>query len=136
MTQIPINPKLRIGFDCTPNDERSESEIKRWWGRPYIVTTTYEEIQADATYEDHVKRMAEIGCDSLSKEEFEEREAKGRENWLKAWPTGTRYEVRCLDGGAWDRSTTWGMVATLEEALVCSSKPVPDYLAGVKFYTF
>jgi hypothetical protein len=136
MTQIPINPELRKGFDYTPNDERSESEIKRWWGRPYIVTTTYEEIQADATYEDHVKRMAEIGCDSLSKEEFEEREAKGRENWLKAWPTGTRYEVNCLDGGAWDRSTSWGMFATLKEALDCADQPVPDYLAGVKVHTF
>ena len=37
--------------------------------------------------------------------------------WLAAWPSGTRYDVRCLDGGAWDRSTCWGQANTLEEAL-------------------
>ena len=40
--------------------------------------------------------------------------------WHKAWPSGTRYNVRCLDGGAWDRSTKWGMFATLEEAIRCA----------------
>jgi hypothetical protein len=30
-------------------------------------------------------------------------------------PDGT-YEVRCLDGGAWDRSTWYGQAATLETA--------------------
>lgn len=36
---------------------------------------------------------------------------------MDAWPSGVRYTVRCLDGGAWDRSTNWGSVATLELAL-------------------
>lgn len=27
------------------------------------------------------------------------------------------YEVRCLDGGAWDRSTNWGKFPTIEEAV-------------------
>ncbi len=27
------------------------------------------------------------------------------------------YVVRCLDGGAWDRSTNWGKFDTLEEAV-------------------
>ena len=30
---------------------------------------------------------------------------EGRRTWMEFWPTGTRYDVRCLDGGAWDRST-------------------------------
>jgi hypothetical protein len=35
---------------------------------------------------------------------------------------GRGYDVRCLDGGAWDRPTCWGMFATLEEALACAGK--------------
>ncbi len=35
------------------------------------------------------------------------------------WKGNTRYDVRCLDGGAWDRPTCWGMFATLREALAC-----------------
>ena len=37
--------------------------------------------------------------------------------WLEAWPSGIRYDVRCLDGGAWDRSTGWGLFATFEQAI-------------------
>lgn len=33
-----------------------------------------------------------------------------------------RYDVRCLDGGAWDRPTWWGGFPTLEEALACAGK--------------
>jgi hypothetical protein len=42
--------------------------------------------------------------------------------FVEAWPEGARYDVRCLDGGAWDRPTCWGMFATLEEALACAGK--------------
>lgn len=31
-----------------------------------------------------------------------------------------RYEVRCLDGGAWDRSTYWGTFGSIEEAIDCA----------------
>lgn len=40
--------------------------------------------------------------------------------FLEAWPRGVRYDVRCLDGGAWDRSTVWGFFATVEEAVACA----------------
>lgn len=33
------------------------------------------------------------------------------------FPEGKRYFVRCLDGGAWDRSTNHGLFYTLESAL-------------------
>lgn len=33
------------------------------------------------------------------------------------WPTGQRYDVRCLDGGAWDRSTWRGSYGSLDEAI-------------------
>lgn len=35
----------------------------------------------------------------------------------EAWPGGVRYDVYCLDGGAWDRPTARGWFGTLEEAL-------------------
>lgn len=41
--------------------------------------------------------------------------------FLKAWPAGVRFDVRCLDGGAWDRSTVWGMFATIPAALACAN---------------
>jgi hypothetical protein len=47
-------------------------------------------------------------------------------HWLNAWPSGIRYDVRCLDGGAWDRSTGWGMFATLDEALQLIANRVPS----------
>ena len=42
------------------------------------------------------------------------------QEWLKSWPSGARYDVRCLDGGAWDRPTSWGMFGTLPEAIACA----------------
>ena len=42
--------------------------------------------------------------------------------FVQHWKGNTRYDVRCLDGGAWDRPTCWGMFSTLEEALACCGK--------------
>ena len=36
------------------------------------------------------------------------------------WNKRGHWEIRCLDGGAWDRSTNWGAFASLEEALQCA----------------
>lgn len=62
-----------------------------WWYRPYIVTQ-----EAWGTPEQ-------------------------RAAFTEHWPSGVRYDVRCLDGGAWDRSTCWGNFATLEQALACAN---------------
>ena len=32
------------------------------------------------------------------------------------FPSGSRFDVHCLDGGATDRPTCWGMFGTIEEA--------------------
>lgn len=37
-------------------------------------------------------------------------------------PSGTRYIVHCLDGGACDRPTDWGSFASLNDAMVCISE--------------
>ena len=95
-TRIPVDPKLPKNFDSTPNDERPASH-RRWFGRPYIETYTLERLYATRSPTDDERRR-----------------------WLAAWPGGTRYDVRCLDGGAWDRSTWWGSFPTLEQALACA----------------
>lgn len=58
-----------------------------WWASPFIRT---ERFSGDKTHE---------------------------AEWLSAWPTGVRYDVRCLDGGAWDRTTWLGSFPTLSEAI-------------------
>jgi hypothetical protein len=110
---IPIDPKLPARFDDTPNEERPTSH-QRWWNRPYIRTETIE--QNDAFYANRTDEYAEEGRKSW---------AVNREKWLAAWPGGIRYEVRCLDGGAWDRSTAWGMFPTIEEAVACAKAGPP-----------
>lgn len=98
--EIPIDPKLPKKFDQTPNEERPASH-RQWWFRPYIVTCSWESWNS----------------------QDEERKA----DWFKAWPSGTRYMVRCLDGGAWDRSTGLGAYGTLEEALEHARAVTEEY---------
>ncbi len=86
---IPVNPPLPEYFNSTPNDERPEWQIEVLWNRPFVEMISF-----------------------FGNAEF-------REDWYKHWPSGIRYDVRCLDGGAWDRSTCWGMYPTLAEALEC-----------------
>ncbi len=88
---VPLNPCLRPGFDSTPNEERDPQEIDDWWNLPYIQAVAWDDFESD--------------------------DAERRQSWFAHWPSGTRYDVRCLDGGAWDRSTSWGQAATLEAAL-------------------
>lgn len=106
--KIPVNPKLPPRFDDTPNDARPVSHMK-WWYRPFIVTETVDAL--DAFYAGRTDSYAQAG---------RERWKTDRAEWLKAWPEGTRYEVRCLDGGAWDRSTSRGMFASLDAAVVAA----------------
>lgn len=87
--RIPVNPKMPMNFDCTPNEARPVSH-RRWWNRPYIQTFTLED--------------------------FGNSDEESKRRWLEAWPAGTRYDLRCLDGLAWDRSTCHGSFKTLEEA--------------------
>ena len=103
----PIDPILPKDFDDTPNEGRPASHSE-WWNIPFIRTQTLEKLDAlYATDTEEARKLWEEG---------------GRDGWLKAWPSGTRYETRCLDGGAWDRSTGWGMFGTLEEAVRCAKE--------------
>jgi hypothetical protein len=48
--------------------------------------------------------------------------------FVKTWKGALRYDVRCLDGGAWDRSTCWGSFATLQEAVAQAKRNCPVWL--------
>jgi hypothetical protein len=104
--KIVINPRLSKNFDDIQNEYRAKSH-HRWWYRPFIRTTTFEE--------------------------FTTTDEKFRESWYENWPSGVRYDVRCLDGGAWDRTTNHGCFSTLEEAIDVAGalaekyKPYRDY---------
>jgi len=124
---IPLNPNLRSDFDSTANEDREDLEVEHWWGKPYIVTQDY--WLADNSYEEFFQRMKEFDKDYAveSEKEWNERIASNKDRWFKAWPSGVRYEVRCLNGGAWDRSSSIAMVATLEEAITVATGNIPDY---------
>lgn len=107
----PINPKLPARFDDTPNQNRPASQ-RKWWGRPYITTHT----NVRDTLEEENAWRSSVGIPTVDQATFDKRRAE----WLQHWPSGTRYDVRCLDGGAWDRSTWKGSFPTLEEALQCA----------------
>ncbi|MGB3222960.1 MAG: hypothetical protein WBB23_09175 [Desulforhopalus sp.] len=87
--EYPVDPPLPKRFSDTPNEDRPDWQ-EELWDRPYI-------------------ERQECFANTL----------EGKESWFKAWPTGIRYDVRCLDGGAWDRPTAWGMFKTIEEAFKC-----------------
>lgn len=119
--EIPFNPVLRPGFDCTPNHERDDNEVADWWGKPFICTDKW----LDETYEDYCKRV-NVKELRQSEAQFVAQKKIDRDRWYTAWPDGIRYSVRVLDGGAWDRSTNLGMVRTLGEAVAIAKR----YLAA------
>ncbi|WP_198266662.1 hypothetical protein [sulfur-oxidizing endosymbiont of Gigantopelta aegis] len=114
---VCVNPVLRDDFDYTPNDARPNQEVQDWWGRAFVIESEY--YAPDASYEDYMERMASYDMDYSveSKEEWAERTDKSRRLFEEKFPTGKRYDVRVLDGGAWDRSTWKATVATLDEAV-------------------
>ena len=108
---IAIDPILPDDFWNTAHDDREKIELDEWWERPFIVTQGYK----DESYEEFCLRM-ESNVDE-TEDEYNERVAKQKKSWFGAWPTGIRFDVYILDGGAWDRPTSKGKVGSLEEAL-------------------
>jgi hypothetical protein len=134
---IPINPNLRTDFDSTPNDVRDELEIQHWWMKPYIVAVHYQVLDRD--YAAFVDRLQSYNAGGgsfsiMSKVEWSAQIADLKDRWFKAWPSGVRYDVRCLNGGSWDRSSGIGMYATLDEAIEAANNPdkVVDYAEQVR----
>lgn len=98
--KILIDPKLPRNFDDICNEDRPKSH-HRWWYRPFIETTSWEDRR----------------CSNETQ----------REIWFKEWPDGVMYQVRCLDGGAWDRSCWHGSYTTLAEAMTAARALAEEY---------
>lgn len=109
----PINPVLRVHFSSTPNDHRVPQELEDWWGLPYIRSTTWQQIEAD------IRRGHEKQKSRLTPTEAEAEIEADRADFLSFNPDGVRYTVLCLDGGAWDRPTKWGVFPSLDDAIAC-----------------
>jgi hypothetical protein len=45
LLELPVDPKLRRGFDNTAHEDRSAAELKKWWLKPFAVT------REDGTYD-------------------------------------------------------------------------------------
>lgn len=114
---VLINPALPAGFDCTDNEERSPEERARWWLRPFIQAESWEE--QERLIRSRQERLKFSGKADLCTPDIEAYIEGQRASWYAAWPQGVRYDVLCLDGGAWDRPSSWGMFGTLAEALAC-----------------
>lgn len=97
-TGVPLNPCLPDWFDRRDNATRYRTEIRNWWNRPYIVSTSWEDRQPGS---------------SLTGAEIENM----KKSWFDAWPSGIRYDVRCLDGKELDCSSWWGSYTSIELAL-------------------
>lgn len=121
---IPVDPELPANFDNTPHDARPRGQIDDWWGKPFIRTCRWEDM-ADSydAYLQRVRNLKDFTPESSA--EFNRRQAIQKGAWFETYPTGIRYDVRCLDGGAWDRSTSWGMVGSLEEAIAIAEAGSP-----------
>lgn len=116
MTTYLINPQLPELFQVTPNDQRSKAEIQEWWDVPYITTETAEDVEAHTR--ENEERL-KVQAPELVSPDVEALVEQRRASFLASWPSGTRYTVDCLDGGAWDRPTWWGDFGSLEEAQEC-----------------
>lgn len=110
---ILINPKLPKNFDDTDNSTRPDSHFK-WWYRPFIVTGSVEDL--DKFYSERDDEYTQEQPEQWAKTQ-EKWTNEGRKKWLEFYPTGIRYTVRCLDGGAWDRSTNHGFYGDFDTAM-------------------
>lgn len=115
---IPVDPVQRYYFDMTPNEERCEEEVEDWWDKPYIVTQGF----TRDTYKEYIHRVGEGYKNLMTEEEFVEGKAKGYQQWCERYSDGYRYDVRVLNGGAWDRSLNLGTFDNLDDAIEKAKK--------------
>lgn len=112
--EVLINPNIPKWMDNKDIEKRSGSHIEKWWNVPYIVFETFEK----EPYSKFKKRMTKLNYNvDESWEEYELRKKEEFLEWINTWGTGIRYDVRMLDGGAWDRTSWKGSFNNLDEAI-------------------
>jgi hypothetical protein len=112
--EVMINPIIPRFMDNLDIQLRNEEHLQEWFNVPYIETHTHHH----EPYQEYVKRledMAHITIENI--EDYEQRKFNEHKKWFKAWESGVRYDVRCLDGGAWDRTSSKGMFGNLDQAI-------------------
>ena len=120
-------------MDSKDINDRSESHLAKWFNRAYIRTQDF----GEDNYQEYCERMAYTQEEDYqgeykldTEEEFNTRRVKDEKKWREWWPdNGIRYDVRILDGGAWDRTTNKGNYKTLEEAMEVAK----DLMSGPTF---
>lgn len=110
----PLNPVLRDNFWNTPNDHREPMEREDWWDLPYIESSSWQESEL------HTREALKRGG-KLTTADIESQIEAEKASFFAFAPSGTKYMVFCLDGGAWDRPSMWGTFPTLEQAIECCS---------------
>ena len=110
-----LNPTLPENFFSTDNDDRSDAEIAEWWDRPFILEQKFFFGGAQTQFPDAAER----------------REAQEKQ-WLSRWPSGSRFDVWILDGGAWDRPTNRGQFDSLDEAVERCFLLAPEVVAKLQ----
>jgi len=112
---IHVNPERPEDFGCTPNEERSAEEMDKWWEVPYVEVDGFS--VPDENYQAFVERMTGYAQQVEKEAEYNAQIEEWRRGWFEAYPTGYRFTVRCLDGGAWDRPTNYGCFGALADAI-------------------
>jgi hypothetical protein len=114
--RYPLNPTLRRFFDQTPNDVREPLETEHWWGLPFIISRDWEScLENIKSIQAHHREQANDYV--ITDDELEAKIQAQKLRWFAECPSGVSYDVRCLDGGAWDRSTWWGSSGSLDDAV-------------------
>ena len=113
---LPLNPLLRDDFDETPNDERDQLEREHWWGKPYIVSRF--DSLTDRNYSAFVERFNPSCSEVIISEEEWQKSFSALNMKNDPFNHGAFFIVRCLDGGAWDRSTWKGQFNNLADAIL------------------
>lgn len=117
---VLVDPALPAGFDDTTHQQRDDVQRARWWNRPFIERSAWEgPYGLEASHRAGQVALAQFSP-ALATRDVDEFIAMRRAHWFGAWPGGVRYEVRCIDGTAPDRATSWGTFATMAEALDCA----------------
>lgn len=112
----PLNPMLRDNFFNTPNDHREALEVADWWDLPFIESTTWQDTESD------LRRAQQARGGDLSTAEAEAEIEAHKTAFHSFNPGVTKYMVRSLDGGSWDRPSMWGTFTLLKDAIECCEK--------------
>lgn len=81
--------------------------VPEWYSQPYIVALSVDQLDALYSAPEARSPMSKIWPEL------------GRDSWMRAWPSGTRFETHCRIIPA-VAPTCLGMFQSLDEAMKCA----------------